>query len=69
MLKRDFSPHFALKHMRKDLKLMAELADEVRVGLPITQVIEQLFARSEAAGKGELDYSAILGLLEEHAPA
>ena len=68
MIKRDFSTHFALKHMRKDLRLMGELAEEVRVGLPVTGAIEQLFARSEAAGKSELDYSAILGLLEESLP-
>lgn len=64
MLKRDFSPHFALKHMRKDLKLMGELAGDVGTALPITKAVEQLFASSEAAGKSELDYSAILAQLE-----
>ncbi len=64
MLKRDFSPHFALKHMHKDLRLMDELADDIGVALPTTKAVEQLFAASEAAGKGELDYSAILAHLE-----
>lgn len=64
MVKRDFSPHFALKHMHKDLRLMDELAGEVRTPLPITQAIEHLFAQSETAGKAELDYSAILAQLE-----
>ena len=64
MLKRDFSPHFALKHMRKDLKLMDELAGDVGAALPITKAVEQLFASSEAAGRSELDYSAILAQLE-----
>lgn len=64
MVKRDFTTHFALKHMHKDLRLMAELAGEVKAPLPITRAIEQLFAQSAAAGKGELDYSAILGSLE-----
>ena len=64
MLKRDFSTHFALKHMRKDLKLIGELADDVGASLPITKAVEQLFATSEAAGKSELDYSAILAQLE-----
>ena len=65
MIRRDFSTHFALKHMHKDLRLMSELAQETKTFLPITKVIEQLFATSEAAGKGELDYSAILASLEE----
>ena len=64
MLKRDFSAHFALKHMRKDLRLMGELASDVGAALPITKAVEQLFAASEAAGKSELDYSAILAQLE-----
>ena len=64
MAKRDFSPHFALKHMSKDLRLMRELADDVRTLLPITRAIEQLFAQSEAAGNAELDYSAILAHVE-----
>ncbi|MBI3021463.1 MAG: NAD(P)-dependent oxidoreductase [Candidatus Omnitrophica bacterium] len=64
MVKRDFTTHFALKHMHKDLRLMRELASEVNTALPVTNAVEQLFAQSEAAGKGELDYSAILSYLE-----
>ncbi len=59
MLKRDFSPHFALKHMRKDLELMTALGRELSARLPITGAIRRLFAQTEAAGRGELDYSAI----------
>jgi 3-hydroxyisobutyrate dehydrogenase-like beta-hydroxyacid dehydrogenase len=65
MIKRDFSTHFALKHMRKDLCLILELAKETQVALPITQTIEQLFGVSEAAGRAEQDYSAILAHLED----
>jgi 3-hydroxyisobutyrate dehydrogenase-like beta-hydroxyacid dehydrogenase len=64
MAKREFATHFALKHMRKDMRLMGELAGDVNAALPITTAIEQLFAQSEAAGKGDLDYSAILAQLE-----
>lgn len=64
MVKRDFTTHFALKHMRKDLRLMGELAADVKALLPVTGTIEQLFAKSEDAGKAELDYSAILAYLE-----
>lgn len=64
MIKRDFMAHFALKHMHKDLRLMGELAAEVKTALPITAAIAELFAQSEAAGRADLDYSAILAHLE-----
>jgi len=64
MIHRDFSAHFALKHMRKDIRLMNELAQEGHLLLPITKAVEQLFARAESSGQGELDYSAILATLE-----
>ncbi len=64
IVKRDFTPHFALKHMHKDLRLMAELAEDVKAALPVTKAVEQLFARSEAAGLSEQDYSAIFSYLD-----
>lgn len=67
MIKRDFSPHFALKHMHKDLRLMNELAGEIGLTLPITKAVHELFAASEAAGRAELDYSAILAHVESGA--
>lgn len=63
MLKGDFSTHFALKHMRKDFELMAALAQELSLMLPVTEAVRRLFAEAEAAGRGELDYSAIFGQL------
>ena len=33
------------------------------MGLPVTDAVRPLFAESEAAGKGELDYSAIFAQL------
>lgn len=64
LFKREFSTHFALKHMAKDLRLMGEVANEVETALPITKTIEQWYAQAEAGGKGELDYSAIFTHLE-----
>ena len=64
MIKRDFAAHFALKHMHKDLTLMGELAADVKAAVPITRAIEQLFAQSAAAGRSDLDYSAILAQLD-----
>ena len=66
MIKRDFTPHFALKHMHKDLCLMAEQAEDTKTAIPITQAIRQLFEVSEKSGRAELDYSSILAFLEEN---
>jgi len=65
LIQRDFSTHFALKHMHKDLALMGELAQEGQVGLPVTEAIRSVFSKAQVQGKGELDYSAILASLEE----
>lgn len=67
MVKREFAAHFALKHMHKDLRLMGELAEEVKAPLPVTDAIERLFAQAAASGHSESDYSAILAHLE-HQP-
>jgi len=64
MAQRDFAPHFALKHMHKDLRLMGELAEEAGASLPITRAIEALFAQAAEADKSDLDYSAILAQIE-----
>jgi len=65
MLKEDFSTHFALKHMRKDLELMAALAQELGIRIPVTESVRRLFAEAETKGKGELDYSAVFAYLTE----
>ena len=59
MLRGDFTAHFALKHMRKDLDLMGLLAQELTTKLPVTDAIRQLFQQAEQAGHAEHDYSAI----------
>jgi len=65
MIKGDFTPHFALKHMRKDFELMCALAQEVAAAVPVTDAVRALFAEAEAAGRGELDYSAIAAQLAQ----
>ena len=67
MLKGDFSTHFALKHMRKDFELMRSLAEDLRLDLPVTEMIRHLFGQAESSGKAELDYSALLAYLSERA--
>jgi len=64
MLARDFTPFFALKHMRKDIDLMIQAARDLQVALPLTAALATLYADAVAHGLGELDFSAILGMLD-----
>jgi 3-hydroxyisobutyrate dehydrogenase/2-hydroxy-3-oxopropionate reductase len=65
VLKRDFSTHFSVKWMHKDLRLALELADECQVPVPITAVTGQIYQAALARGFGEDDFSSIIRVLEE----
>jgi 3-hydroxyisobutyrate dehydrogenase-like beta-hydroxyacid dehydrogenase len=63
--KRDFSPHFPLRLMHKDIKLMLEAGAITGTELPGLKQIEQIYARSANDGRGDLDYTATIEVLEE----
>ena len=65
MLARDFTPFFALKHMHKDLELMIRTGRDLKVALPATSAISATYAAAVARGLGDLDFSAILQMLDE----
>jgi 3-hydroxyisobutyrate dehydrogenase-like beta-hydroxyacid dehydrogenase len=64
MLARDFTPFFALKHMQKDLALMIRTARDLNMTLPMTAAISAVYDAAVARGLGELDFSAILQMLD-----
>ncbi len=59
------APGFKASRMLKDLHIMIESARAYGVSLPTTAVNTQLFAAMIAAGQGDLDNSAIIGVIEE----
>ena len=59
---------FRSKHMAKDVRLMKLQAQALELELPVTNAIQQLFARSELMGLSEQDYSAILEFLDKASP-
>ena len=63
MLEGDFTPFFALKHMRKDLDLMLRASHELEVDLPVARAMAVVYAQAEGRGLGELDFSAIIQVL------
>ncbi|MGA8153872.1 MAG: NAD(P)-dependent oxidoreductase [Terriglobales bacterium] len=67
VLKRDFTPNFPLRLMRKDLRLALEAAKEVRVKLPALETVEEIYDMATEDGHADLDYAATLTLLEKWA--
>ncbi len=67
VLKRDFTPNFPMKLMHKDIKLMLEAAKESRVKLPALEIVEEIYDVAVEDGNGDLDYAAIITLLEKWA--
>jgi len=65
--KRDFSPHFPLRLMHKDIKLMLEAAANTGTNLPGLKQVEQIYAQSANNGQGDLDYAATIEVLEKMA--
>ncbi len=56
----DYSPHFAVKHMHKDLRLALRLAMDLGMVLPQTQSLEETYSLAQEMGFGDEDFSALL---------
>jgi len=67
VLRRDFSPNFPLRLMKKDLRLALEAAKEARVKLPGLETVEEIYDMATEDGHENLDYAATLTLLEKWA--
>jgi len=67
IFKGDFTPYFPLKLMHKDLELAAEAAYAQGVPMPVLGAVKEVYMEAKAKGKGEMDYAAVVTLLEEFA--
>lgn len=65
MLARNFQPGFRVDLHHKDLGITIAAAREAGVALPVTGLVAQLMASLRAQGKGTLDHTALLGLIEQ----
>lgn len=59
ILSGDFSPHFSLKHMDKDVRLALERAEELQLDLPLTRRLKELFSEAMGRGWGEEDFAVL----------
>jgi 2-hydroxy-3-oxopropionate reductase len=61
----DFEPGFRSRFHYKDLNIIIETAKQLHVPLPATALAHELFAALMAAGRGDLDHSAVITILED----
>src|ERR1700722_9819604 len=62
---RNFTPHFSVKWLEKDMELMLESAAELNVPTPLTALSRQLYRAAIAKGYGEEDVCGSIRVLEE----
>ena len=65
----DFKPGFKARFHFKDLNIILKTGNDYGVPLPVTSLVHELFAALLAGGKGELDHSAVITVLESLAGA
>jgi 3-hydroxyisobutyrate dehydrogenase-like beta-hydroxyacid dehydrogenase len=64
MVQRDFSPHFSVNNMYKDLSNVVKLADECGVSLPVAGAAREILRAAKSQGKGDLDSCVVMTVLE-----
>lgn len=65
MLAHDFTPGGRIRFHHKDLGIALEAGRTYGVSLPVTALVDQMFASLEIKGRGDLDHSALLTYLED----
>ena len=65
VVKGDFQPGFKSRFHYKDLNIIMETARAYNAVLPASALAHQLFSALLAAGRGELDHSAVITVIED----
>lgn len=65
VIRGDFAPGFKSKFHYKDLNIIMQTGKDFDCPLPVTAVVRQLFSAMLAAGRGDLDHSGLLTVLED----
>ena len=63
----DFTPGGKVDSQVKDLRYAMQMARKLKVSLPVTSVVNELFHAVQYAGRGGWDHAAIITLIEEFA--
>jgi 2-hydroxy-3-oxopropionate reductase len=65
ILRRELEPGFKAYMQYKDLNIVLDAGRTYQVPLPVTGTVRELYSAMMAAGRGELDNSAIVTVLED----
>src|SRR6266705_2857013 len=65
MLAHDFTPGGRVRTHHKDLGIVLELGRMYGVSLPVTALVDQMFASLEIRGRGDIDNTALITYLED----
>ncbi len=65
IFQRDFAPGFMVKLQQKDLRLVLQEADRLRLALPATSLVHSLFNALETMGAGDEGTQALVKVLEQ----
>jgi 2-hydroxy-3-oxopropionate reductase len=61
----DFEPGFRSRFHYKDLNIIMKTASDYGVPLPVTSVVHQLYTTMLAQGRGDLDHSGVITVIED----
>jgi len=64
MIKHDFSPHFSVNNLHKDLSSALKLGEEVGVSLPATSISREMLRAAKSQGKGDMDSCVVVTVIE-----
>ncbi len=65
MVNGDFDPGFRIRLHYKDLNIIQKTSNDFGVPLPITSEVFELFKTAMVKGRGELDHSGLLTVIED----
>ncbi|HEX9012981.1 MAG TPA: 2-hydroxy-3-oxopropionate reductase, partial [Anaerolineaceae bacterium] len=65
LIQGDFAPGFKSKFHLKDLNIIMETARDMNVPLPASALAQQLYNALAASGRGDLDHSAVINIIED----
>ena len=65
MVNGDFDPGFRIRLHYKDLNIIMKTGNDYQVPLPVTSEVYELFKTAMVKGRGELDHSGLLTIIEE----
>ncbi|HEU4797690.1 MAG TPA: NAD-binding protein, partial [bacterium] len=65
MLDRNFKPGFKVRLHQKDLNIALSTGKALAVPLPATAVVAEAFTALRGLGRGDLDHSSLVTLIED----